>query len=179
MKNYDELLNRLYYHGNNVSNGDIYLEAATAIQELQAECDLAKSDAMRNAKLAVSFKVERDELQHELSVLKEKHCYTKLAALTVEDELPPLPEPVRTLNLAEYVMGLHVFSTEQFIQGQRDAQAMLRAQLAGQDVNAELFGLLEEVSRNYTRDDALPDNLLPRIDTALTNAKAAPQGEQQ
>lgn len=37
--------------------------------------------------------------------------------------------------------------------------------------NAKLKDLLREVSRNYTRDDDLPDELLPRIDEALGETK--------
>jgi len=33
--------------------------------------------------------------------------------------------------------------------------------------NEKLIDLLTEVSRNYTRDDDLPDELLPRIDVTL------------
>jgi hypothetical protein len=68
MKNYDELTAMLSQGASisrernmNLDFAKVADSAAMAIQELQAERDLAKSDAMRNAVLAVSFKAERDE----------------------------------------------------------------------------------------------------------------------
>ena len=38
------------------------------------------------------------------------------------------------------------------------------------EVNQKLVGLLSEVSNNFTREDDLPDELLPRIDDAIAKA---------
>lgn len=43
----------------------------------------------------------------------------------------------------------------------------LAQQPAAVDETAELVGLLDEVRSHFTRDDDLPDDLLPRIDAAL------------
>jgi hypothetical protein len=63
MKNYDELIAYLRRFGPSCNISKDVGEATTAIQELQVNLDLAKSDAMRNAKIAVSFKAERDDLR--------------------------------------------------------------------------------------------------------------------
>ena len=53
---------------------------------------------------------------------------------------------------------------EKSIEASRDALAQ---QPAAVDEMAELVGLLDEVRSHFTRDDDLPDDLLPRIDAAL------------
>lgn len=42
--------------------------------------------------------------------------------------------------------------------------------------DGDLLALLEEVSRHYTREDDLPDNLLPRIDAAIDAARTRGEG---
>lgn len=47
-------------------------EAADAIEALQAECSEHKENAMRNARIAVSIKTERDQLQAKLDELQRQ-----------------------------------------------------------------------------------------------------------
>src|SRR5690606_28086184 len=46
-------------------------------------------------------------------------------------------------------------------------KSALAQQPAAVDGMAELVGLLDEVRSHFTRDDDLPDDLLPRIDAAI------------
>ena len=48
-----------------------------------------------------------------------------------------------------------------------ELRAVLAEQPAVVDEMSELVGLLDEVRSHFTRDDDLPDDLLPRIDAAL------------
>lgn len=71
-------------------------------------------------------------------------------------ELPPLPQPFAPQ------IGLNDF----FTADQMRAYATLHASNLRGEVE-RLRALLNEVRCQFTRDDDLPDDLLPRIDAAL------------
>lgn len=87
-------------------------------------------------------------------------------------------EHVEVLRGLSEVCRAAIKSGDWKVDGACDPDAVLRradaaiASLSAQqpaavDEMAELVGLLDEVRSHFTRDDDLPDDLLPRIDAAL------------
>jgi hypothetical protein len=154
MKNYDELTAMLAQGASISRERNMNLdfakaadEAATAIQELQAEIATtariaqavitkrtSERDEYRKAadEMAAAHKVERDALAYQaLGYLKERNeLRAKLAALQSDDELPPLPGPEHRCEHANHAT---TFTVPQVTQAMRDAQAMLRSKLEQQE----------------------------------------------
>lgn len=88
-------------------------------------------------------------------------------------ELPPLPDPdlrdvgIRPQDIKDFLKG---YATEY-------ARAALATCSQADSVQEGAFSILEAVSRCFTTDDALPDNLLPRIDALIAARAAQKEGE--
>lgn len=68
-------------------------------------------------------------------------------------------------DYAEYSKALDL------VLGASHGQAPAACAVAGPSVLEDVHALLQEVAACFTRDDDLPDNLLPRIDTVLNARK--------
>jgi hypothetical protein len=174
MKNYDELIELLqstYVDFQFTKSATIASLALDAIKELQAE------NAEFRAKLAEASAATR---QHNASADTQlealdrmcKLLEAKLAALQSDDELPPLPKAT-CYSLGGSSKGER-YTSEQFIQGQRDAQAMLRAKLARQ----EHVGVVDESDDGLFVDLETPTGVVvKRGDKLYLAAGAAPQAQ--
>lgn len=65
------------------------------------------------------------------------------------------------------VSGRDMYDVDDFLARANPPPIALAQQPAAVDEMGELVGLLDEVRSHFTRDDDLPDDLLPRIDAAL------------
>lgn len=67
----------------------------SAIEALQAECAEHKENAMRNARIAVSIRAERDQLQAEIERLAHANNALKLAVSGLQSQLDAMQESLR------------------------------------------------------------------------------------
>jgi hypothetical protein len=176
LKNYDELIAELNDAATLLNDGrvddfgglaDTLKYAAATIQELQAELTQTKLLHLAASETVNDLWVQRDELR------------AKLAALTVEDELPPLPEPGSVMEWGNKKLW-SAFTAEQFIQAMRDAQAMLREKLALQEPVAYVpvhpeIGPLWANTTNDPNPERLPSTFPLR--KLYLAAGAAPQAQ--
>ena len=74
------------------------------------------------------------------------------------------PAEAQAVEKGRGVSGRDMYDVDDFL---ARANAMRDQKPAAADEMGELVGLLDEVRSHFTRDDDLPDDLLPRIDAAL------------